>query len=317
MSPSSSHRRSPMRFDRRGITLLEVIVVIVLLGLLVLMTIFILPRRREVARLAGCRRNLAQIGVALALYDQSERALPTIPILAADPPSSGGPLWALLDSLSLPDLNTLAADKKVATRPRRPIGKPRPVLGFVCPSDRFPDDSIALPAPVSYRATTGDQTDGRDGGFAPGRAVRLIEIEAGDGQSFTAAFSERLLGSGRNGEPTAVNYMTTPRSVDARGCPAGGPSSWRGDAGRSWAEASWRSTLYNHARTPGAAPSCVSDDGLTALISASSGHIGGANVLMFDGSVRTVSPSIDPNIWKGMATTHATPPSSPPGAAIP
>ncbi len=316
MSPSTSRGRSQTHRDRRGITLLEVLVVILVLGLLVMITIFILPRRREVARLTGCRRNLAQIGIALALYDRSEGQLPMIPSLVSDPPSSGGPLRAILDSLVLPDLTKLAADRKVPEAQPRPILTPRPVPGFVCPSDRVPHNVAAFTAPVSYRATTGDQSDGRNGGFAPGRTLRLVEIEEGDGQSFTAAFSERLLGTGQSGHPAMANYMMLSNSINERPCPTGPSATWRGDAGMSWAEVSWRSTLYNHTLTPGASPSCVSTNGLTALIGASSGHIGGANVLMFDGSVRTVSPSIDPNIWKGMATTHASP-SNPPGDPSP
>ena len=75
------------------------------------------------------------------------------------------------------------------------------------------------------------------------------------------------------------------------------------DAGWSWAEASWRSSLYNHALPPGASPSCVSRDGASALTGASSVHPGGVNVLTFDGGVRTVSPTVAPAVWRALATT--------------
>src|SRR5437763_11362033 len=93
--------------------------------------------------------------------------------------------------------------------------------------------------------------------------------------------------------------------LGGRGCPPDASAAWRGDAGSSWAEASWRSTLYNHALTPNAATSCITSDGASALMGASSGHLAGVNVLIFDGSVRTVSPTINPEIWKALATTQS------------
>ena len=44
------------------------------------------------------------------------------------------------------------------------------------------------------------------------------------------------------------------------------------------------------------------EDGQTARIGAGSGHVAGANVLMLDGAVRTYSNTIDPKLWRGLAT---------------
>jgi prepilin-type processing-associated H-X9-DG protein len=268
-----------------------------------MIALVLLARQREVARMAGCRRNLMQVGIALELYDQSTGCLPAVPRLAADPPPTGGPLKALLEVLALPDLTEL---KDVTDRPQgRPGQVPgeRPVPGFVCPSDPNGAGPSGFPAPVSYRATAGDRPDGMTGGFAPARTSRLDEIEAHDGRSFTAAFSERLLGTHQDGDPRPVNYLLVAGPVGDQGCPAGAPGGWRGDAGSSWAEASWRSTLYNHSVRPAAAVSCVAADGVTAGIGVSSGHVGGVNVLHFDGSVRTIRTTVDPQVWKGLSTT--------------
>src|SRR6266568_5172024 len=81
-----------MSKPRRGISPVEVIVVLVVLLLLFLIVLMALPRQRENARMAGCRRNLMQIGIALALYDKSEATLPTVPTLASDRPIGPGPL---------------------------------------------------------------------------------------------------------------------------------------------------------------------------------------------------------------------------------
>jgi prepilin-type processing-associated H-X9-DG protein len=299
---ATSWRRSPR--DRSGITPAEVVVVLVLLALFVLVMLLVLPRQRENARLAGCRRNLMQIGVAISLYDRMEGALPTVPPLGTGV-AGRGPLRTLLEALELPDFSGLSQGTTPKPIPGSVPGE-RPVPGFVCPSD--PNATSRLhPAPISYRATTGDLPEGVNGGFAPGRRVRLSEIEAGDGLSFTAAFAERLVGNARDGEMSPVNYAVVPPPLSEGGCGALSASSYHGDAGALWLEASWRSTLYNHTMTPNSATSCVTSDGRSAHMVASSGHIPGVNVLMFDGSVRTVKPSISLEVWKAMATTHSSP----------
>lgn len=293
--PSSSSNALP---TRRGITAIEVLVVMVIVFLMVMVVAFALPRQRETARLVGCERNLMQIGNALALYDRMEGRLPTVPRLGTDAALTGGPLKAVLEALVLPDLTKL----KDATRVPKPrpgqVPGERPVSGFVCPSDR----AEGAPAPVSYRATTGETTVGTGGGFAPGRTLSLADIEAGDGRSFTAAFSERLIGTRRPDDPGLASYSLVKGPVVESGCPAAPSLSRRDDAGSTWVEASWRSTLYNHATTPGAAPSCLADDGLSARMGASSGHLHGVNVLIFDGSVRTVSPTVALPVWKALGT---------------
>lgn len=290
---------------RRGLTAADVVVILLVVSVLVLAVLFALPRQRETARSVGCRRNLMQIGVALALYDRSDGTLPTVPPLSAEPPQSGGPLKSLLDALVLPDLVGLSD-------PAKPP-KPRPgevpsggrVPGFLCPSDPVTTSTTTLPAPVSYRATAGDSTRGVNGAFAPGRAIKLAEIEAGDGRSFTAAFSERLIGRGATTDRGPAAYGLVDPPLGDSGCPDLAGTRRRGDAGASWAEPSWRSTLYNHALSPNASPSCIAADGTEAFMGVSSGHADGVNVLICDGSVRTVRPTVASPVWKALATTHS------------
>ena len=190
----------------RGFTLTEVIVVTLIVVLTFLILLVMMPQGREQARLISCRKNLGQIGVALALYDQSQQHLPAVAALpAVDGPSgarSAGPLRTLLETLQLPDLTEL---QDPSSPPRAQPGRVPveiPVPGFVCASD--PNATAGLfPAPISYRATTGSSPPGDDGAFAPGRSIRLKDIEAADGLSFTAAFSERLVGDNR---PTECDY---------------------------------------------------------------------------------------------------------------
>jgi type II secretory pathway pseudopilin PulG len=312
-------RKTAIAGRRRGLTAVEMLVILAILGVAALFVVMALPRRRETARSVSCQRNLMQIGVALALYDQSQGALPGVPDLgsAADGPGSG-PLIALLDELGVPDFTGLI---DVKNRPPKPPNAParegRPVPGFVCASDPHAIGRI-FPAPVSYRATTGDAPDGRNGAFAPGRRITIAAIEAADGSGYTAAFSERLVGDGRPGHPAPYNYAEATGPIAEAGCPRAEPSRWHGDAGASWTAARWQSTLYNHAMTPNGTPSCIAADRRTALMGASSGHVDGVHVLVFDGSVRTFTPRVDPGIWREWATVPRVsdaPPDAPPEAS--
>ena len=296
---------------RCGLSAPEVLVVLVIVFFIALFVLMGLTRQRESARFAGCQRNLMQIGAAVALYDQSAGHLPEVPDLArADRQATSAPLKALLEELGVPDLSGLTSEKKRPPRVPNLIIEERRIPGFLCGSDLNATGG-PFPAPVSYRATTGDGPDRGNGGFAPGRRINLADIENRDGTGFTAAFAERLVGDSRDHTKAPMNYTAVSGPVSSGGCPSVDLTAWRGDAGSSWAVAGWATTLYNHALTPNASPSCVDADGRTALMGASSGHVRGVNVLLFDGSVRTFTPQVDPNIWRGWATIGEPPASSP------
>jgi Protein of unknown function (DUF1559) len=299
---------------RRGVTRGDVVVLLLLIGGTSMLLLMGLTRARESARLSGCGRNLAQIGFALALYDQMQGHLPEVgtPIspeatTAGGPP---GPLRSLLESLDLPDLTGLQDAKTPPTsRPGHVPGE-IPIRGFFCASD--PNAlSGRLPAPVSYRAATGDGHRGDNGAFAPGRSWSLAAVEARDGLGYTAAFSERLVGGETPGILTS--YRTAPSPLPDAGCPAAVPESPpRNDAGSSWIASDYRSTLYNHALPPNGRPSCIAEDGRSAFMGASSGHVRGVNLLRLDGSVTLTLPTISPRVWRGFAAISEPPQSESP-----
>jgi type II secretory pathway pseudopilin PulG len=304
---------SPAPPSRRGIGAIEVLVATLLVAVVGLMLLAALPRRREASREASCRRNLARIGVALTLYDQAHRRLPTVPALAE--PAGAGPLATLLGGLGRSDLDGLEAAP--AAPPAIPPGGaaapavPRRLVGFLCPSDRAPDGDA--PAPTSYRANTGSRPDGGDGPFAPGVATSLAEVEGADGLAYTAGFAERLRGDRRPAPPSPGHVRVVPAPVPPDACPPAGGLPPILDAGSNWALASWRDSLYNHALPPGAPASCLAADRRTAHLVPSSGHAAGVNVLMLDLSVRTLTPRVDPGVWRrlGAVDDGQAPPPGP------
>jgi prepilin-type processing-associated H-X9-DG protein len=83
--------------------------------------------------------------------------------------------------------------------------------------------------------------------------------------------------------------------------------------GRSWAFESYEATWYNHVIPPNSAlPYCTTFGADTlknhtggawrGIFEASSLHSGTVNLLLLDGSVRTISNSISLSIWQAMGT---------------
>jgi prepilin-type processing-associated H-X9-DG protein len=287
------------------LTRVEVVVLLVLGMLTVLLIVMGLPRGREHARLASCQYHMAMIGKALAEYEQPRHTLPGVPAVAAlDTPSASrpaGPLRTMLETLQLPSFLPLNDTTKPLQRSADLVPGEIPVPGFVCSSD--PNATAGrFQAPISYRATTGDDITGSNGAFAPGRVLKLSEVEANDGRSYTAAFSERLAGNNANDHVAPFNYRVVQIPGGSAACPDSTDlTEWRGDAGSSWYASDYRFTLYNHALPPGGRPSCTSPDGTAAFMGASSGHERGVNVLMLDGSVSMIRPTVFEKIWRELA----------------
>jgi hypothetical protein len=291
---------------RAGLSAIEVIVVLVIIVLTALLLMMAMPRGREEARAVACRKHLGQIGLALALYDSTQQNLPGVGplegLVAPGGPSPPGPLRILLETLQLPDLTALDNPKKTPPQARPgQVLHAVPVPGFVCASD---PNALAgrFTAPISYRAVTGDDQRGDNGAFAPGRVLALRDIEAADGTSYTAAFSERLVGDNQPNHAAPFNYQVVPGPLSAAACPETSDfSAWRGDAGSSWTSSDYRYTLYNHSLPPNGLPSCVAQDGKAAFMGASSGHVRGVNLLLLDGSVTLVRPSVNLIVWRAYA----------------
>jgi hypothetical protein len=299
----------PRGARRRGLTLVDLLAIVFLMGLLVLFLLMAVPRGREQARLAACQKNLSQIGMALALYDQTQHRLPTTPppepIRPDEVPGTTGPLRILLETFGLSDFRDLAAGGALP-EPAGPVPGAVPVPGFVCPSD--PEaTSGSFHAPVSYRACTGSDQFGSDGAFAPGRTTSLSAIERGKGTAYVVAFSERLVGDNQERHTDPRNYALVKDRLPEDGCTIAWlrdrEGKWHGDAGATWRPSDYRFTLYNHSLPPNGRISCLSVKENAAFMGASSGHVRGVGLLMLDGSVKPILPSVNPVIWRGFAAT--------------
>lgn len=270
-----------------GRTLIEYILIGVVVLTVILVLMLALPRQRETARATACQKNLAHIGMSLALYQQAVGRLPTAPPLTETAPSV---LGLIFQELKVTDL-TEVRDPKTAPKPTLPPAPGSRVVGLICPSDPIAAYGT-FRAAVSYRANVGDTDDALHGPFEPGKVLGFQLVDDGDGLSFTAAFSERLVGTG-TAEDSLRNYSQ----------PAGGPI--KGDAGDDWSVHGWRTTIYQHGVVPNAPESSISPDGKAGRMGASSGHVNKIHALLMDGSVRPFTTNVDPGIWRSFGTTHS------------
>ena len=283
---------------RRGLAVVEVFIVLAITFFVIFCVLIVLPRGRETARMATCQKNLMQIGIAVQLYQQTDRLYPTSNLTAAGP-SGQSPVQKMLMGFMIPDFLEI----RDLTQPPKPVGAPDPkakVPGLICPSDARAG-SLGSSLAISYRANAGDDFLGSTGPFAPGSSISAADVEAGDGLSFTAGFAERLIGTGRDDVPAPANYREQPGPITGPWVPNDQLNGrWRGDAGSSWADPGWRSAIYAHAIQPNSLTTSVATDGRTAALSASSAHPGRINVLMLDGSLRGTTPTINPAVWKSL-----------------
>ncbi|MFM7205262.1 MAG: DUF1559 domain-containing protein [Planctomycetaceae bacterium] len=323
---------------RRGVTLVELLVVVAILAATIGLLLPAVQTARETARRSACSNNLRQIGVAAANH---ESARGRFPIGAESRQWDERPdfphqffRWSVLAHLSpyyeeqqlLRSLD-LSVPLYIGLGPgdialqNRPIVKLTVPL-FLCPSD------ACLPVadlfgPTNYAGCTGSGIDGgtpfeTDGMFGINSRTRRQDVK--DGLSKTVAFAESTLGSGpkattsRDGITAATSYgftFTTPLTEAACGRPF--YYNFTDLRGFSWANGEYRTTLYNHARPPDSeALDCLAALMTTAdrarmyagygWRAARSRHRGGVHVGMADGGVRFVADEIDPAIWSAAAT---------------
>ncbi|MDX2038946.1 MAG: DUF1559 domain-containing protein [Isosphaeraceae bacterium] len=200
---------------------------------------------------------------------------------------------------------------------------------FLCPSDGQSPPSLLqagmFSGPTNYHFCTGDGSPASanpgdaglsvpaNGAFILGPPQSVATIT--DGTSGTVAASEQLLGMAAGG-PSTVTGAVPPgerrraaaigsRPLSDAGCAA--PTGWRLDKGTGWWDGDYRSTIYNHYRTPNSQlDDCwqSSPPHNPAIKAARSNHPGGVNTLFCDGHVQFVKDSIALGVWRALSTRN-------------
>lgn len=327
-----------MSVGRRGVTLVELLVVVAIIGLLTAVLLPAVQTVRETARRTSCTNNLRQIALANANH---ETARGRFPIGSESRQWSERPdfphqffRWSLLAHLapfyeeqSLLEGLDLTVPLYVGLTPDAIATQNKPIVKltvpiFLCPSDRMKAVS-ELFGPTNYAGCAGSGAGGgspfdTDGLFGINSQTRLKDIS--DGLSKTVAFSESVLGDGpiasrtATGIDAATGYgfvFVTPLTDAA--CSRPFYYNFTDLRGFSWANGEYRTTLYNHMRRPNdPALDCLAAVMTTADLAkmyagygwraARSRHPGGVNVLMADGAAQFIEDGVEPAVWQAIST---------------
>ncbi|WP_158633750.1 DUF1559 domain-containing protein [Tautonia sociabilis] len=285
-----------------GLSLVECLVVVTILGLLAALIIPAVQAAREAARRLGCGNNLRQLGIALNQY---AGVFGSYPIDGEHPRSSIH--VALLPFLDQGPLAETLADQATAVVPQ--------LSSFLCPSDAVP---LAEPG-VTWTSYAGNhgvgvQRHGYNGiyGLAGGRPVGPGSVT--DGLSSTIALSEWCLGDttpeARDPKRTLFHTpvrLDRPEDLDrfAEACRGIDTKTARVNhhaKGLDWTWSEFGHTFYNHTLSPNQ-PSCLNGTGYQiGAWTAGSMHPGGVNCAFADGHVRLVKDTIDVLTWRALGS---------------
>ncbi|QDU56654.1 DUF1559 domain-containing protein [Aeoliella mucimassa] len=158
----------------RGFTLVELLVVIAIIGILVALLLPAVQAAREAARRSQCSNNLKQIGLAALNYESTKQRYPAGSIthsLAIENPYYGTWTVSLLPYMELTALHDQWDETVHLSHENNRVLRESLVSSFACPSD-INTTQIAKPesgpgyqldwAPGSYRAVSGHSL-GREG----------------------------------------------------------------------------------------------------------------------------------------------------------
>jgi prepilin-type N-terminal cleavage/methylation domain-containing protein len=330
--PLQFHLRSQIR---SGFTLVELLVVIAIIGIMVGLLLPAVQAAREAARRMSCSNNLKQIGLALHNYESGHKTLPPSTVSlggsASQPWSAQAFIIPYLEGSNISALINFGLGYHDGTNksmfPPSGVATIR-VPAYLCPSD--PNDKIRVDAgvPVHYPLTYGlsvgqyliyNPVTRQDGGaaFAPNRKNTMAGFS--DGLSNTIGLSEVKAFTPRFHDFVGIPNVApaTPASVSANytggdWSAANGHTEWV--CGRA-IHTGFTSTFTPNTRVLHQRDGVVYDIDVTSsregrnqtnstfgVITSRSYHAGLVNVVLMDGSVRSISNSIDLATWRALNT---------------
>jgi prepilin-type N-terminal cleavage/methylation domain-containing protein/prepilin-type processing-associated H-X9-DG protein len=316
--------------SRSAFTLVELLVVIAIIAVLIGLLVPAVQKVREAANRASCQNNLKQIGLALHNYESAARRFPPAGVypvraVSADSYSVHARILPYLEQANLyqlVDLNASAISQPTVVMQR--------IAVYVCPSevnDKARTDSTPVRYPTTYAANVGtwfvyDPNTGQGGNGALPLNLGTRVADFTDGVSNTVglaevkAYSSYLLG------PGVPNVLNAPPPDSPAALLALGGSLKANVAHTGWTEGQTFQTGLTFVFPPGTPVLYTDATGTTydvdyvssrdgssatklsyAAMTARSYHSGGAvNVLLMDGSVRSVTPPIALATWRALGT---------------
>lgn len=324
--PAGAWRACPR--STKGMTLIELLVAIGIIGLLIALLIPAVQSARESGRRMQCMSNLKQFGLALNSYCSTFNTFPPGHM-------THGPQMLIRDNFSeisflLPSFeqqplfssinfafNTVDSEDSPTVQNRTARNTRLQVL--LCPSDGEPHHLNNYRFNRGQWRVAGPQFDG------PFRFSfeRYLPTPAAitDGLARTAFVSERIGGSFTDGAgwPRDVKTIASATPMPDNNdlifvpiCVEAPIVEWYTLSGRYWLYlGSFEQGHYNHAGPPNdPRPSCGGKsfgtvDSGHGLFPPRSYHAGAVNLLLGDGHVELVTDGINPRVWMALGTASA------------
>jgi len=322
---------------RRGFTLIELLVVIAIIGVLIALLLPAVQMAREAARRAQCSNNLKQLGLAVQTYaGENNSTLP--PCGACGAPQTHSIKVRLLPFLEQGILfNSVNFDVEsiwgtVGQSSNATVTTTK-LAFFNCPSDGNPGNvstfwgnppglewSAAAGGTSNYTNNMGTRRDYNGmqcngPAYYPGNCgsdvTSLITFASiTDGQVNTVMFSEWVKGQGGIYSSALAADFSVPWELagsdllEAKRCQSA--TAYAFDfKGEYWnCHDSGRGGGYVHCNTPNRKSCNPGGAPWDSLVSASSKHSGGVNVVFVDGHVSFIRNGVNYNVWHGIGTIN-------------
>jgi prepilin-type N-terminal cleavage/methylation domain-containing protein len=273
---------------RLGFTLIELLVVIAIIAILIGLLLPAVQKVREAAARMRCQSQMKQLGIAVANYASSYGdQLPSFD--AYDGKTRGSLHFRLLPFMEQDNVHTIGVNAGYDTWDASSGGtivRTTVIKPFLCPSDTSTSNGINAPsggwAVTNYPCNIG--VFGSQAHSGPGPTGSQPQYHIGnipDGTSNTMAFVEKY-GTNNSGGPLWAY-------------PYGYASQW----GPGYNYQNWQYG-WNYNTFPANGTNFIQDRPTVQAAVwyyAQSMHTNVINVALMDGSVRTVSVSIDPTTW--------------------
>ena len=299
---------------RAGLTLIEILVSVLIVGILAALLLPAIQAAREAGRRAQCLNNLRQIGIALNGYVGLHQCFPQAhngngfsPFVSILPDMDNRPLYNSIN------FNFLSPDEPAA---ENLTASKTQVQSYLCPSQSTGQLENTIICYAGNRGVGFSPRGHNNNGLIthPLYSGTIGFQDIADGSSQTAAVSEWIVGTNasspkdprqgvfRTPEPhiqaNDLDYFIAAcESIDTGTAPAHGPGK-----GLSWMHGDLRSSLYNHALTPNGR-SCTNGAYVQQGGWTSGGtHPGGVNLLFADGHSRFVGGQVSKASWHALAT---------------